>query len=103
MQTDSNCINVFALLSNFMSQAWKHDPVIKPPGLSIRNNHETNVYVRGSGSRAGAGQTHLSCASANPALGYLVLFRQEETRSDFRWLSKPGAHIYMHRAPAGND
>lgn len=75
---------LFAPLSNFMSQAWKHDPVIKPPGLSIRNNHETNVYVRASRSRTGAGQTHLSCASANPALGYLVLFRPEETRRRFQ-------------------
>lgn len=55
-------------LSNFMFQAWKDEPVIKPPGLSIKNNHETNVYVRGSHLLSGAFQTHLSCASANPAL-----------------------------------
>lgn len=54
---------LFALLeglSNFMSQAWKHEPVIEPPGLSIKNKHETNVYVRGSHLLSGASQTHLS-------------------------------------------
>lgn len=62
---------VFVLLDGLsMSQAWKHDPVIKPPGLSIKNNHETNVYVRGSRLLPGASQSRLSCASANPAPSY---------------------------------
>lgn len=65
------------VISNLISQAWKHDIVIKPLAFTIKNNHETNVNVQSSCLRTGAGHTHPSSVSVNPALEHLVLFLRQ--------------------------